>query len=825
MRFHRVSMPKQLTSHHWSIYILALLTLACGILFQSTTVVREDQSSTTTLTVAMDKSLLQDASIAEGWQQQVAEMTAYMQQRGATTQTYDDAQYNGVQASISFPDLVSLNSRQSGEELSIFDSFSLKRWRAEFVFEAHTTSTLISQRILQITGLSESELLLVQFPLNISLQLPGDLIRSNANQIDVDGMQTWAIDWWFQEEHSLYASSSVPLIPPVITAPESGMRIKDASSGVNFAGTGEPGADIRLYRVEGDQRNLLSTGQIDIEGQWALPAVQIGAPGQYVIQVEEVTDHESAWSNQPNLEYRPLEPIVFVPGFYSCSEGLFQTNINWHWGLYPSNNPEWATTGLIPGATMLFYGPLLRYFLSQGYELNKNLFVACYNWTASLPEESAKLKDVLDWARYQNPAGLPLTVITHSNGGLVARYHIQNNPLRTVDQVSDLIMIAPPNHGAVKAYYGWEGGDISHEGGVIRLLTRLALARKCGAGLLSLDPRKVYDCLRYGGLVSPVPYDLITAPDNQIMSVAWFLPGCEYLGPQDCDFWTYPHAPPIDRLNNPQQIEALFQGIQGNVYILAGDTGDSTLAEIPFISPAPEDSPLWQYGKPDPNRAQIMKKGDDTVLLDSAFLPEAERFAGRYYPYPPYAGADHTGGIVKRPEVLSDLSKIIRENLPTGGETETEVSDLLIIWVESPVNLLVTDPNGQRIGSDAAGQLIGEIPDAAYGESDNALGPKFIIITNPQEGDYQFNLTGQAEGDYGLYGLSTTSDDPWIAENGHIQPGEVKTFTEPYYPSSGVSTSISSRGLWFIFCGAIGAVAFIRPLAKVNHLVLSSSRL
>ena len=793
---------------------VVIVTLACGIIFQSITIVDEDENSTTVLTIAMDKSLLMDASINQRWQQQIDAMTEYMLRHGAVVQPYDDDLYKGIQGSITFPDLDSLNVQQSSEELSIFDSFTIKRWRGEFVFEAHTTSALISQQILQITGISESELLLVQFPLNISLQLPGDLIRTNADQIDGNEMQTWAIDWWFQEEHPLYATSRVPLIPPVITEPETGARIKDASEGIDFAGTGEPGADLYLYRVEGDQRTVMATSQIDATGQWTLPTVQLGELGQYVFQVEERTDHESYWSDQPSLEYRPLEPIVFVPGFYSCSEGIFHQDLKWHWGWFPSDDPGWETTGLVPGVSTLYYGALLRYFIDQGYELNENLFVACYDWTSSLPEEASRLKEALDWARYQNPTKMPVTVITHSNGGLVARYHIQNNPLRTVNQISDLIMIAPPNHGVAKAYYIWAGGEVK-ESGILRQIIRVALATKCGGWMLSLNSQKVYDCLRYGRGIGLASFDLATAHDDAIMSVAWFLPDWDFLANGD-DLLSYPHAP-ISRLNTSDQIAALFEGIQGNVYVIAGNTGRSTLSVIPVVPPLAEDAPLWQNGKPDTSKALIYDEGDDTILLDSIYLPEAEHFVGRYYPILPYSGADHAKGVVQTIDVLTDLSEIIRENLPTSGEAEFAVSDFMIIWVESPVDLLVTDAAGKRIGVDLSGNLIGEIPDAAYGDTGDPLGPKYIIIPNPIEGQYQFVVTGLTEGDYGLYGLSSTSEIPFIAEIGHIQPGEVRTFTEPYTISLEEPETISARRPLFLICGTVGLVFVVILLITISR--------
>src|SRR3989304_2553454 len=80
-----------------ALIILPLALLACGIIFQSTTIVQENESNTTILTIAIDKSLLIDQSTAQQWQQQVTTMTSYLEQRGATVQPYDIDQYSGLQ--------------------------------------------------------------------------------------------------------------------------------------------------------------------------------------------------------------------------------------------------------------------------------------------------------------------------------------------------------------------------------------------------------------------------------------------------------------------------------------------------------------------------------------------------------------------------------------------------------------------------------------------------------------------------------------------------------------------------------------------------------
>jgi hypothetical protein len=330
-------------------WLSLVFALACGVIFQSTTVIGPDETTTAETRIAIERALLSDPGIAQLWEQQLAAMTRYLEGRGAEVEPLEEQKRSGLIATRTFPDLLALNESLSGDDLSLFETFTLKRWRGEYIFEAQTTSALIRQRIQQITGLNEEQLFLVQFPLEIRLQLPGELIRTNAVSVDQAGMQTWQVVWFFDEQHSLYANSKVPLIPPAILTLADGTRVKDARAGVDFAGTGEPGSDIRLLRLEGDRRSTLANGTIAADGRWRLERVNLESVGQYNLIVEEQVEDRLLGSGQTHVDYRLLQPVVLVPGYFACSEGIFQTDIAWHWNtLGPPSNPLLQTkTGLI----------------------------------------------------------------------------------------------------------------------------------------------------------------------------------------------------------------------------------------------------------------------------------------------------------------------------------------------------------------------------------------------------------------------------------------------------------------------------------------------
>jgi hypothetical protein len=173
-----------------ALLFLALVALACGVLVESQTLVNDDGSSSSSLFIVMDRSLYDlDPSIAASWDEQKVKITQLLQERGATVTPFSDTQYDGLEAKVTFPDLETLTAAQSGEDLSLFTSFILKRWRGEFVFEAHTNGQYIAQRISQITGISSTELyLLTDLNLGLGLKLPGTLINHDAHEIRADNM-------------------------------------------------------------------------------------------------------------------------------------------------------------------------------------------------------------------------------------------------------------------------------------------------------------------------------------------------------------------------------------------------------------------------------------------------------------------------------------------------------------------------------------------------------------------------------------------------------------------------------------------------------------
>jgi hypothetical protein len=70
----------------------------------------------------------------------------------------------------------------------------------------------------------------------------------------------------------------------------------------------------------------------------------------------------------------------------------------------------------------------------------------------------------------------------------------------------------------------------------------------------------------------------------------------------------------------------------------------------------------------------------------------------------------------------------------------------LSFTVHSPVNLLVTDPWGNRVGTLPDGTLVNEIPEATY--TGPAGEPEAIVIPSPTAGNYRLEIFGTGTGSY-----------------------------------------------------------------------------
>ena len=110
---------------------------------------------------------------------------------------------------------------------------------------------------------------------------------------------------------------------------------------------------------------------------------------------------------------------------------------------------------------------------------------------------------------------------------------------------------------------------------------------------------------------------------------------------------------------------------------------------------------------------------------------------------------------------------------PASVTNVEETDQMLLLYAPGPVELLLTDAQGQQLGYDPdSGSIVEEIPDAVY-YRDTEEAAAYIFINGANTGDYDITITGTADGDYeviGWYHDDTTLVD-LVYEEGSTSAG------------------------------------------------------
>lgn len=110
------------------------------------------------------------------------------------------------------------------------------------------------------------------------------------------------------------------------------------------------------------------------------------------------------------------------------------------------------------------------------------------------------------------------------------------------------------------------------------------------------------------------------------------------------------------------------------------------------------------------------------------------------------------------------------------------VLDILLVW--SPVDVMVTDPQGRRLGYDpTTGQVVSEIPQGFY--SGPGADEEFFLLPPASGGDYTITATGAGSGPYTISMHRFEAGQPILllgVVGGETQPGQVQTHTVPSTP-------------------------------------------
>lgn len=434
--------------------------------------------------------------------------------------------------------------------------------------------------------------------------------------------------------------------------------------------------------------------------------------------------------------------------------------------------PGYGSTFCIPGTQTCWwfprlaepkYKPLEEAFTAVGYHKNQDFFYCLYNWTKPNTESAQKLTQCVMEALDKNPQANRVHIITHSNGGNVARAYIQSSGPSMVDK---LLMIAPPNQGVVKAYWPWEGGDLSQEEVWLQAVVKTLV--------LTVPPP----------LGWTPPFERITATylyqvlHRDFTSWKELLPvGDPYLK----DYQTRSWIP----IGNMQEQNGFLPTLNSNLNTLFDDVSKVVIYAARGLKPTHEtitveprqswDWPLWVDGKP--RSYETTYDGDGTILQSRTKLPGAS--GSLKYAWVGNLSADHQTIIDKAiPLIFAELGlpSVSAEAFATSSSQE---SDLLIFVCRSSARFLVTEPFGRQVGYRSNGVFINQIPGAEYlGEESSSA--KIIAIPDPSQGEYRVQLSGmnlQSTESYTFGAVWAASAGIKLLQSGDIAPGETKEGT------------------------------------------------
>lgn len=370
------------------------------------------------------------------------------------------------------------------------------------------------------------------------------------------------------------------------------------------------------------------------------------------------------------------------------------------------------------------YDSLKLTFLANGYAENETLFDFPYNWRKSNVLTASLLKDKIQVIKNICQCG-KVDIIAHSMGGLVAREYIQSNSYQ--NDVDQLIFLGTPHIGAPKAYLSWEGGTSGVELSIQDLLLDAILRQEAiEAGFGSFTD------------LNQILFNYIHSTSSPILSVQELLPIYDYLKDMDTDtLRTYPIGYPqnafLENLNSPSSLVAIEQGGARITNIFS----DDQLNTISLLKVRNDSStlPLWEHGVP----KEVGKGGGDgTVPTNSSLALDIANktdfnIGGKHGDMP-------TNAIAKIFEILASQP-------PATVVTISPVERFLSIFGLSPVDILITAPDGRRVGKDfVTGQEINEI-DGAFYTGFNTPNEN-IFIPGPLDGEYIITTQGTGSGSY-----------------------------------------------------------------------------
>ncbi|MBF8249980.1 MAG: esterase, partial [Candidatus Levybacteria bacterium] len=391
------------------------------------------------------------------------------------------------------------------------------------------------------------------------------------------------------------------------------------------------------------------------------------------------------------------------------------------------------------------YQGAINFFTSNGYELNKDLFLFPYDWRKDISETKVFLDQEIQQIKAKTGSA-KVDIVAHSMGGLVARNYIADP--EEAKNVRKLFTLGTPHLGAVAFLKNLRfGGCLTKQG----RLTELAENNICLGisssevkdivqnmiGAYELAPtRKYFDFYSGEDIDHSYPYNDVGDIDGDDITGALNYSQTKTM---------------LDKLGHNTALfypSEAFHQLDENLII----TNDVEIYNIvgsglPTVGQIIEKYTTNIFGETVSHKDQIFINGDETVPLMSASLIDygkSHSLLGDAIIY--YTKQEH-GDLVASGSALLLVRNILNDDnsLPKDVSITPYNFNGTIVSGHSPINISVYDNSGNHTGLTDNGDIEINIPGSFYDTLDDA---KFIYL--PDEGTYSIKVEATDRGSFDL---------------------------------------------------------------------------
>jgi PKD repeat protein len=500
--------------------------------------------------------------------------------------------------------------------------------------------------------------------------------------------------------------------------------------------------------LSGDTSKPVSSGPIGSNGIFTTPSLT--RTTSYWVRVSFNHDLSCAVnSNTAMITVAPLHtPVLIVPGVYATNlyKGEDQLWLNLTKALLPIDPTDGfldpleikpnlePTDGSIVARDVVrkidppthifdfdYTQGLIDELKSHGYKEGTDIFLFPYDWrfgvsTATVEALQKKINEIIS-----KPGFSKVNIVAHSTGGLIVKKYIQQNASPKIEKV---VFVGVPNLGAPKAINVLLTGD---------------------TGLIGHNRDK----MKKLAMNMPIVYDL--SPSARYFSIKGsFMQVTTATGFFSQTIQNMNDAETRDHLVRERGANQQAFSNSINLHSTEFDNLDLRTKGIDFYN-------IIGCGKGTVGRVHEQRylfgnstysvtytPGDGTVPIESARSVPVDS-SKLYYA----TNADH-GKMPSQPGIREQIAKIFTNDpSPTTGIYNALQCQLngKVIFMASPVDIIVTDQDGNYAGPVEDGTLVNNIPNADY----NIIGEHKSIYLPDDEGQiYSIQLKGTGNGTFTL---------------------------------------------------------------------------